>query len=741
MISGSIVTLGQMERVHFIFLWLAVLFVPTQDIYSNPGPGEHVIRSNNFSRFEENGKVGLKDEEGHILIPAIYDAIGWSNGKFSILDKVVGYQTNGLWGLIHTSNKVVVAAEFMDLKPGDGSFLVVQKRSALSQRPSSGIIHTSGKIIIPCLYDGLQISNMRAVVMSRSGSRYLFGLLDFSNKIIIPLEYQQIYSLGSLRYAVENFENKTAIFSDEGTQVTGFTIDSISTFKKDYAVVYQHQRQGLIDRNGHMVLKPTYGDVKINDDGTVQVREMDSWFFLDGENKTVREYRSDGIRPLSPHHYLLTSGGKVQLTNNDFQSLHDGFLSSLGDFRNGKALFRSAGKTGVINTDGKIVLPAHYQDIRLDQNVFIACLNTGYKNRWVILNSEGNPITERQYEYIAPFNGRFYPVRNRGYWGAVNPTGEEIITCVHDSLVQQKGNNIVVKFKGEYGVINLHENWVVTPQANPLELLNEEAYFEFADSTTFVKSLTGNIIYFSDNRLEYHGGIIREHLPTGASWIIDMNGIVVDRSAQPERTERIFPESEGLRAILKDGKYGFIDAMGRLRIANRYEAAQPFNDGMAAIRIRNKWGFIDRQERLVVQPVYDRVENFKNGYAIVSQHNLSGLIDETGRIVLPVRYDQIIVNEQNRFKLRQGTLQGLADAYGNIIIHPKYDDVIDAGNGFVIVQRNGKCGVLTLRGVSTIPMVYDELIFDPHHNQFMALKKSPWKPVTASRPAIHKPQK
>lgn len=718
-----------MARVCFIFLWLAFLFVPTLNLYSYPAAAA-AVRSKEFSVFEENGKVGLKDENGHILIPAHYDALGWSDGKLSIVDKVVGYQSQGLWGLIHTSNKVITPAEYDELTPGEGSFLVAQKKSVLSQRPSFGVINTSGKNIIPFQYDGLRLSNMRAIVMSRSTMRYRFGLIDLSNKVLIPLEYQQIRSLGSLRYAVENFDHKTAIFSDEGDQVTAFTIDSISAFKKDYAIIYQNERQGIVDRNGQVVIKPIYGGIQLKDDGTIEARETDSWFFLDGDNNLHFRLETDGVKPLSANHYAVISGGKIRLTNNEFKPLHEAYLSSLSDFRDGRALYRTSSGTGVINTEGKVLIPAGYQKIIMDRSAFLVCHDIGHKNRWTILDAKGNTITEKHYQYIGPYNGAFHPVRNRDFWGAVDASGKEIITCVHDSLVYQKGNHLVVKFKGEYGIINLNENWIVTPQNNPLQLLSDELYFEFDGRITFLKSISGDIIYFSDNPLAYHGGYIREQLPSGAHWLINTSGIIIDRSNQPERTDRVFAESEGLRAIYKDGKYGFIDEEGRLRIANRYEDVKPFSDGLAAVRIRNRWGFIDRQEKLAVQPVYDRVENFERGYAIVTQENLSGIVDATGRIVLPLRYDEVVLTGQNRFRLRQGASFGLADGRGTIIIHPKYDQLTDTGNGYVIVRRGDKFGVVTLRGVSTIPMIYDGLTFDPHHNLYMAVKKSPWKKIS-----------
>jgi hypothetical protein len=347
----------------------------------------------------------------------------------------------------------------------------------------------------------------------------------------------------------------------------------------------------------------------------------------------------------------------------------------------------------------------------------------------VILDSTGKIISQKQYEQISPYNGKFFPVQNRGFWGAVDKGGKEIITCVHDSLLQSNGSNLVVKFKDSYGVINLDENWLVTPQQNSLELLNDDAYLEFNGRTTFLKTMKGQLIYFSDNTLEYKDGYLKEHLPSGAYWIISMDGIIIERSTQPQQTEKVFRESEGYRAILRDGKYGFIDGEGRLRIANRYEDAKPFNDGLAAIRIRGKWGFIDQSEALIIQPVYDGVENFNNGYSIVRQQDQYGLIDRNGKVVLPLRYDEITVNTEKRYRLRQGTLLGLADESGTIVIHPRYDELSDTGNGYVIIRRQNKVGLVTVRGVSTIPMIYDGLIYDPYRDQYLAVKKSTWQTV------------
>lgn len=724
-----------MERVRINLFWVVVLFTPVGSLFATNLISTDPVQPDQFLLFEENGKVGLKDEEGKVLIPAQYDAIGWSNGKLSIVDKVVGYQSAGMWGLIHTSSKVLTPPEFLDIKPGEGAFFIAQKQSPLSQRPTFGVISSSGKTVIPFIYDGLKLSNMRAIVMSRLGNRFHFGLTDLSHKPLIPVKYQGIYSLGSLRYAVENFERKSAIFSEEGAQLTGFTIDSISSFKDDLAIIYENQRQGVINRSGQMIIKPSYDEVRFMGDRTIEARETDTWLFLTGDNRPQGEFRGDALTPISADRYIVQVDGRLRLTDNKFHPLHEGLFSSLGPFVKDRAIFTQGEKSGVINISGKILIPPAYHRLEIDGNFLRACLDATAKHRWVMLDFHNKQVSEKHYDYIDRFNGKYYPVRNRGYWGALNEMAEEIISCVHDSLLQTSGNNIAVKFKGQYGVVSLQENWIVAPGDNRIEVLNEQAYLEYAGGTTFLKSLSGGIIYFSDNPLHYHDGYIREQLPTGAHWLINMTGIIVDRSNQPLVAERIFEESEGLRAIMKDGKYGFIDNVGRLRIANRYEEVKSFQDGRAAIRIRGRWGFIDHQEKLVVQPVYDQVENFHNGTAIVKRDGLFGLIDANGKILLPLRYDAITMNGFNRFILRHGQVYGIADESGRIIINPRYDEVTDPGNGYIIIARDGKFGALTLKGVSTIPMIYDGLTFDTYHNHFIAQKRAAWQTVTPSHAA------
>lgn len=680
-----------------------------------------------YTVFEENGKVGLKNAEGKVLIPAEYNAIGWSNGKFSLLNNVTGFHSDRGWGLINLDNEKVTAGEFAELYPAEGSLLIAKKKSGYSPRLSIGCINTAGKEIIPFLYDGITVSSLRAVVFTKIGNHVKYGLIDLTNKTLIPQQYQHISSIGTLRYAVRNFEGKTALFTENGKQITDFTIDSLSAFKKGYAVLYQGIHKGLIDREGQVKIEPTYRDIMIRENGSVVVREPDEWFFLDGQNHLIRQVKADSVVGLANDLLKVETSQRVQLTNAALSPVGDATFTQVGKFSRGKALYQLGDYYGVITRQGNVVVPALYHQVIMGKDFILANQRSGIKDAWILFDTLGTRKIQQAYEALYPFTPGYFAAKKRGYWGLVTASGQESIACVYDSLIQGHEHHVVVKFKGLHGIISLEEEWKVTPKPNPLFMVNEDRYLEYSPSSTLLKSMDGNVIYFSANPLTHKGDFLYEQLPSGNTWKIDLNGVIADR--QVIEAEKIYEEAEGYRAIKRNGRYGFIDTHGRLRIANRYEAVQQFSGGFAAIKILGKWGFVNQHDNIAVQPVYEEVWPFKYGHARVKQKGLYGLINTSGKQVLPVRYESIDILPTKNLLIEFNGQKGLADEHGKILIHPRYNTLEDLGNNYIIAERDGKYGVITEQGISTIPMLYDYIAYDVYNNLFFGLKKTDWVEV------------
>jgi hypothetical protein len=677
-----------------------------------------------FNTFEENGKVGLKNPQGQVLIPAQYDGVGWSNGKLSVINNVTGFRLGEMWGLVNLQNNKITKAQYLELTPTEGNLIIAKKKIDRSVRIATGCINTAGKEVLPFEYDGIRVSSFRAIVFKRTGNNFNYGLIDLENKLLIPLSYSHIYPLGSLRYAVENFEHKTAIFSEDGKQVSTFSIDSISTFQKDFAVIHEDQRQGVIDREGQVMLEPVYQTIKINADGSISVKKPNSFSWLNKDNKEVKEINADSIEIVAKNVLKVTNAGLIQLTDVNFRPVSSMLFSHVGEFINGKACFtQPATKKGVIRHDGKVIVQPIYTAVEITKNHFRVKSN----DRWSLLDSSGKVLTQKPYQFIGENNGTFFPAQLRGYWGGIDQNGKEIIACAHDSIVQLLNDLVVVKFKGKFGVIDVNENWILSPNHDRLQLISNDRYLQTNGTNTFLKSLKGDLIYFSENKLQFNDGHLWEYLPDGVIWKINLDGLIVDRELQAVDAHEIFHESEGLHGVKRDDRYGFIDSRGRLRIANRYENIKDFRENLAAIKIRGKWGFINHNDNIAIQPVYEDVSSFQNGYALAKQKGLYGLINNTGKVILPTRYDTIVMLSQSRFKIRQNNFWGIADGHGNTVINSKFDEITDLGNGLFITQRDGKFGVLNIQGMSVIPQQYDLLTYDDKQELFVALKRSEWE--------------
>jgi hypothetical protein len=679
-----------------------------------------------YQTFEENGKIGMKDEAGHVVLPPSFEALGWSDGNFSVVGEVTGYRLNGLWGIIDLKKKFVTRADYESLVYCGGDCVAARKKinPAFSK---TGCINLKGEIKIPFDYDGISLQGLRAVVFNIRNGRYNYGLADLSNRLLIPVVYGNIRPLGTLRFAVENAENKMALFGDDGKAITDFSIDSISSFYKSFAIVYQNQLQGLIDRDGIVKLEVKYSAIKIDEEGKVFAQLPNEWSFINDKNETGTRYYADELKSLNGRKFIVRKGNVSGIADLELNTIVPIEFESISEIEPEKYLAKRNGKLGVVAENRNIVIPFSFDSIIFDNDFYrVLVKNLG----WKLVNRQGKELTGKYYEKLSHSNPLGFPAISDGFFGIVDTNGNEFIHCVFDSIAEPIAGLVGVKFKGQYGIINAGEDWLVAPQAFPLSVINEHRYLQRQPGNNFIKSYSGEIIYFTPNPIKFDTKEFTELLSDGKEKIISLDGTAIQDLTRPEDVDQFFPESEGLRGILKDGRYGFVDKRGKLRIANRYDSIGKFHEGLAAVKLIGKWGFVNTGDQIVINPNYDHASYFKNSVAVISRNKKFGLINKEGETILSARYDNMKEQPDHKFLLISSGLQGLADEKGNVLVEPRFDYLENTVKGLLIVCYQGKCGAITAQGLSIIPMIYAQLTFDPVKNSFLAKKKSEWKEVS-----------
>ncbi len=171
----------------------------------------------------------------------------------------------------------------------------------------------------------------------------------------------------------------------------------------------------------------------------------------------------------------------------------------------------------------------------------------------------------------------------------------------------------------------------------------------------------------------------------------------------------VIPETSGLYPVSVDGKWGYIDNTGTIKIQPQYELAGPFSEGLATVRLNGKWGYIDTSGTMVIQPQFDDAHPFSDGLATVGKFSedgpLFGYIDKTGTVVIPMQYGfpsdfsdglcMVLVEENG------SQTSGYIDKTGTMVIEPEFTMAGDFSEGLAGVMSaadNSRRGYIDKNG-------------------------------------------
>jgi hypothetical protein len=169
------------------------------------------------------------------------------------------------------------------------------------------------------------------------------------------------------------------------------------------------------------------------------------------------------------------------------------------------------------------------------------------------------------------------------------------------------------------------------------------------------------------------------------------------------------PFRDGLGAVYFNGKWGFVGANGELAIPLQFDDVKDFSEGLAAARVGYKYGYINKQGKWAINPVYplgsayeyDRGVDFQEGLAVITQGNKYAFITKSGKVV-SAAYDEVMPFQEGLAAVRVGNLWGYIDQNGKVVVKPQFDIANDFHEGLAAVARNGRYGYIGKNGAYVI---------------------------------------
>lgn len=210
------------------------------------------------------------------------------------------------------------------------------------------------------------------------------------------------------------------------------------------------------------------------------------------------------------------------------------------------------------------------------------------------------------------------------------------------------------------------------------------------------------VYYFADDTYRVYNKSTEKYTTPRIDWV----------------TDAASGDSLGVYAV--DDRRGFINTKnGEIIIdakANDYEKAWVFSEGLAAVVKDGKIGFINKSNELVIPFQFDCSDNcrmyyvgylFHNGYCVMTNKEGDiGLIDIDGNWIVEPEYDEVWAAHKTGYRVvvKDGNL-GALDQYGKLLYPAEYDYVDIVSDGFVLTQ-NGRMWQVDFEGNVVKPFMF-----------------------------------
>lgn len=369
-------------------------------------------------------------------------------------------------------------------------------------------------------------------------------------------------------------------------------------------------------------------------------------------------------------------------------------------------------------------------------------------------DSQQKILVPAKYDLIYPFIKNHAIVKIGNSYGLIDKTGKETIPTIYLCLspnivdetyfVQEHGRDCYTvdannKRLHRNGSNDMEKEFLKAKLSSKLGI-NEKIFLNNTNNPQVVsyykdseRSKYGTPVYYYNTLLEkvicvstktklVNGDkLIVKDVVSGKTGIVDVEGrqlvpAIYDDILYCATTEEYIPEN--LLEAKKDGKSGYIDFHGNIKIPFVYEYCGTFFNGLAWVsNEKGKIGLIDKTGR-IVEPLIHHSIKLENDMWIIIDKDMFGEHysifgkpkDYVNQSFSHQRFSFNVFHNHNYVGVETSNKKrGVTDLQGNVLIPAIYDDMAFWQTMYkgIIVGKNGKYGVIDINNIIQTPFEYN----------------------------------
>jgi len=303
----------------------------------------------------------------------------------------------------------------------------------------------------------------------------VWGYASETGEMIIPAKYKKCFYFSEGLAAVN--ESKAYFFikpdgSILNTKIKDFRLAKASLFglqgfSDGMVQVKKGDKWGYLNKNGELAIDAIYDKATLFNDGFAIVKKGEDFFVLskDGEETKVDASNIKGFKPFSEGLAVLnTEGGKTGFINTSGKVVIEPKFVSTGYFVNGMAWAKNENKDlGYIDKTGAWVIEPKFMACKnFDKESGLARVK--YKEQWAYITMDGEIKYIKETDIWGDFYDGLAKGRKDGKLGFYDKTGKFVIEPQFEGVRNFRNGFAAAKLNDKWGMINTSGEWVIQPK-------------------------------------------------------------------------------------------------------------------------------------------------------------------------------------------------------------------------------------------------------------------------------------
>lgn len=723
-------------------------------------------------------KWGYENEEGENVIHPDYFEANPFEGEFAIVKKTGGY------GVINKKGEIVFKCQYVKITHWQNGIFILhnpKKNQSSTKTFRVGLAKKRRKLGLDfgkityffeneiraynpsteftIKIDGeiksQQFYQVNDIYWGRDNSSLVrkdkWGMIDSSEQIILPLEYDTIiwFSFSQNKFSnncIAQKKDKWYLVDLNKQPLELQEFDGLEYLRTGEILFRKKNQFGLIALDGSTIDSISWKEIlaykreKFRDKGNVVYELTNKLGSFDQDFIMKIPPIYDQLYPIYYTEFLIAEANdSFGLINWDNQVIIDFSYDSLFYCPQGLRAIKND-KLGIINFQGEIIIPFEYetQTPELDISEIEKRQRNFFPKNYILMQKDGkkclldennNILIPAEYEDIRGlhFEKKIFQVKKNGLWGVLNLEQQWLIPPAYDlfyfgdfhRLVDN--TNYYDSFYNRYSIVNyselifrdqlgFHDHWFSNGKPKFYDVV-----FASRNGLTTAFDLTGRQLFplntYSENLrvVDYKTDTLIRLSGANKNGVVDIYGQVI---LDFEYEEVGFYKWD-IFLVKKNNKFGLVHRDGTILLPFEFDkiiGQKVLKDG--------KWGILfEDRKSLKIEALYDEIKI--SSYSptcelFVRQKEKWGWYDSSGDEIIPILYDSIvpILNSYGKAKVLVNNKWGIAaKGIEGFILAPEYNEIVAKSWGFDFIKfrKDDKWGIFDSNKNKILTEGWDEV--------------------------------